>query len=482
MKKNLLKVAALFFAVFVSVSAMAQLTTLQPVTQDQSKYDSVGYYKLVNDWIRSNTLGNFNTDGAGLDLSAANKMVRGMSAYKGKMYFAERVEMGKHRIIVIDGATGNFEKYINLAENVFTCTENEGTDSAKIVSAGALPNNDLKFDDAGNCIVSNCITSALGRYQVWVVNLETGAGELLIDDVMEDFFPGASIRFDYVGVCGDVKGDAIVLAGNQLAKDVFRWDIVDGVASDPVQLFLDPLFEGDEAATAGACPLAKPIKDTELFYLDGNGTVPTLYAMSVEEEEATRVDCFYDSEGKALPLLSEIGGSGKVEGNNGLCDFVLEYENGVVEYFMVFATGNQANTQCPHGFAIMKYADENLSFQTAELIYQFPQGGFGTQSMDYRSAPVYVEAEGTTAAIYCYVGQNGIAKYTFTSEGTPTTTVGVENVIVDNIYTEGGFVVAEGEFQIFTVTGQNVTAQNGNLAQGAYIVKTANTVTKVFVK
>ena len=42
--------------------------------------------------------------------------------------------------------------------------------------------------------------------------------------------------------------------------------------------------------------------------------------------------------------------------------------------------------------------------------------------------------------------------------------------------------VADGEYQIFTVTGLNVTAQNGNLAQGAYIVKVANTIAKVFVK
>ena len=60
--------------------------------------------------------------------------------------------------------------------------------------------------------------------------------------------------------------------------------------------------------------------------------------------------------------------------------------------------------------------------------------------------------------------------------------VAVENVTVANVYTEGGLVVAEGEFEIFTVTGQNVTAQNGNLAQGAYIVKFAGATAKVIVK
>jgi hypothetical protein len=43
-------------------------------------------------------------------------------------------------------------------------------------------------------------------------------------------------------------------------------------------------------------------------------------------------------------------------------------------------------------------------------------------------------------------------------------------------------VVAEGEFPIYTVTGQNVTDMNGNLANGVYVVRTANAVAKVVVR
>jgi hypothetical protein len=42
--------------------------------------------------------------------------------------------------------------------------------------------------------------------------------------------------------------------------------------------------------------------------------------------------------------------------------------------------------------------------------------------------------------------------------------------------------MAEGEFQIFTVTGQDVTNMNGRLANGIYVVRTANSVNKVIVK
>ena len=96
--------------------------------------------------------------------------------------------------------------------------------------------------------------------------------------------------------------------------------------------------------------------------------------------------------------------------------------------------------------------------------------------------------------IFVYVGENGFGRYTFSADGKEIKqdqdvnggqldpTVAVENVTVANVYTEGGLVVAEGEFQIFTVTGQNVTNMNGRLANGIYVVRTANSVNKVIVK
>lgn len=58
----------------------------------------------------------------------------------------------------------------------------------------------------------------------------------------------------------------------------------------------------------------------------------------------------------------------------------------------------------------------------------------------------------------------------------------VEYAEIGNIYTENGLIVVEDEFQIFTITGQNVTAMNGNLAAGVYVVRTANAASKVVVK
>ena len=61
-------------------------------------------------------------------------------------------------------------------------------------------------------------------------------------------------------------------------------------------------------------------------------------------------------------------------------------------------------------------------------------------------------------------------------------TTAIKNVTIDNsVYATNGTVYAEGEFQIFSVSGQNVTELNGNL-NGIYVVKTAKGIQKVAVK
>jgi hypothetical protein len=58
----------------------------------------------------------------------------------------------------------------------------------------------------------------------------------------------------------------------------------------------------------------------------------------------------------------------------------------------------------------------------------------------------------------------------------------LENTTITNIYTQNGMIVADEEITIFSITGQNVTALNGNLKNGVYIVKSANATAKVVIK
>ena len=60
--------------------------------------------------------------------------------------------------------------------------------------------------------------------------------------------------------------------------------------------------------------------------------------------------------------------------------------------------------------------------------------------------------------------------------------VNVDIVTIENIYTYNCTIMADSDIQIFTITGQNVTNMNGNLQNGVYVVKTANTTTKVVIR
>ncbi len=60
--------------------------------------------------------------------------------------------------------------------------------------------------------------------------------------------------------------------------------------------------------------------------------------------------------------------------------------------------------------------------------------------------------------------------------------VGVENITINNIYAINGYVHADTNITIYTITGQDVTSQNGNLSQGVYIIKTQNATSKLIIK
>ena len=98
----------------------------------------------------------------------------------------------------------------------------------------------------------------------------------------------------------------------------------------------------------------------------------------------------------------------------------------------------------------------------------------------------YDGAEGDTVDVIAIVGlYNGTVQVypiSIVKAEAPKDPVNVENAVVANIYTLGGMIVAEGEMEIFTVTGQNVTDMNGSLEKGIYVVRTANATAKVVVK
>ncbi len=88
-----------------------------------------------------------------------------------------------------------------------------------------------------------------------------------------------------------------------------------------------------------------------------------------------------------------------------------------------------------------------------------------------------------------YISKEGIYDLKFTFDptipelkATATIKVNVENVTINNIFAIDGYVHADTNITIYTITGQDVTSQNGNLSQGIYIIKTQNATSKLIIK
>ena len=61
-------------------------------------------------------------------------------------------------------------------------------------------------------------------------------------------------------------------------------------------------------------------------------------------------------------------------------------------------------------------------------------------------------------------------------------TTALQSASVENIYAYQGTVVAPEAAHIYSLTGQDVTSQNGHLQNGIYVVRTAKKTVKVVVK
>ena len=122
--------------------------------------------------------------------------------------------------------------------------------------------------------------------------------------------------------------------------------------------------------------------------------------------------------------------------------------------------------------------DENI------VSVQLPQGGIrdalnleDNKNLLAKEVIVY----GDLSLYYGCAGVKNVTDYVIVEENGGTAT-SVDVTTISNIYTLNRTIVAEGEFEIFTITGQNVTGMNGSLADGVYVVRTATAATKVVVR
>ena len=426
-------------------------------------------FNFTNNWLYSVKLGNW-ADNRPNPLAEGSRSV---VEKDGILYFSYRdnnTPVEQPKLVRVDAKTGKMLDPVVYANYIF-----------KDVNGAWLfgPYTDLKLDNEGNAITSNLPTSG-GPFQIWNVNLETGEGKLLIDLATDSakwlsaqFPENTTIRLDRIGVYGDINGDATIMSVVSAGADVYYWNIEDGEWDGETNWIKLGLGEG---VNVGGAPVICPIEG-DYFYVDGFTTYPMLF-----DPDGNLVDAF-DEAHEADHLLIGANGVSRSQGHNGVTEFEV---NG--EYYLIIAGDNTVGSgTAPSTFVLYKFADEYRAFKDMTQLYEFPMAGMGGVSNPQRVATSFAQPneEGTAVEIYAFTSENGYGAYTLTIEEVEGPEPdAVENVTIDsNVWVENNTITASAQIEaIFTVTGQNVTALNGNLNAGAYIVRTAEGVAKVMVK
>lgn len=382
-----------------------------------------GKYNLENQWVISVVEENYAANKPGGTL-----FVRGMAAKDGIMYFINRET---ESIVRVDGATGNMLDPIKITgENLFLVENEDGTWGDGVT----LKYNDIKFDSEGNCLISGCITSQNQHFMVYVVDLETGEAELIIDEKLGDNPDYAEIacRFDAFGVNGDVYGNACIMAADATGTfNSYRWLIEDGEVGqgEMISLLIDAESDesllinsqGELVAGWGTAPQIFPQDEYgSIFYVDGFNTLPTLI-----DEGGMLVEDFIKCPASTA-LWNNPGDTTKLaQGLNGIQEFQVGDE-----YFMVMIATHTPSAP-PSAFGLYKFADEARSFDGLEPLWYFPNNGLGSASNVCRTAVPSVEVDGNTATIYLYANDNGYGVYKFIVDPNYNPGTGVENVEVE---------------------------------------------------
>lgn len=400
-----------------------------------------GKYSLTSKWLVSSKMDNLGANPIGTP-----QFVRGMAAKDGKMYFVDR----EHKqLTVVEGATGKRLAPIKLGANMFTYTDTEGA----VKQAGTLPFNDIKLDNAGTVLLGNGITSNKEMFQIWKVDLTTGEGILVLEEMLIENpdFAELNIRFDAFGVYGDINGNAIVMASNAYAMEAYKWEIKGGVAGKATMIEIATDVEGTYLtglANPGTAPQIFPL-DEFYFYLDGNATLPTLIDMS-----GNVIDGFYNNVPAQSDLTTSPGNEWKInQGHNGLIEFELGGE-----YFFLIAGTNTVGVP-PSTFRLYKWKDASKLFSEMVPMWTFPAAGMGAVSNAYRTAIPFVEVNeaAKTAKLYVYTGENGYGMYEF-SAGTTGIRDTYNNDAVSVTVNGKSLLLSErvASVSVFSVTGQLV--------------------------
>ena len=360
---------------------VAGVTLAPGVAKDDYDYPvrENGKYTLANEWIVSNVEGNYQANKPGPD-----NYVRAMAATNGKMYFINRET---ESLTVVDGATGAMLNSIAIT----------GTDIFKVGGniAVTVAYNDIKVDNAGNILISACVSGA-NTFFVYKVNPTTGVATELIKDRLQDTWAGLNYRFDAIGVAGDVSNNGVIMAANANAWEAYRWKITGGVVGSCEKIALT-----HTGSNPGTAPQIQPIDaQGKQFYVDGQGITPTLFSEDGSQVGVFTVGAAVRNNGSDVAYLNQ--------SLNGITEFTVGNEQ------FAILVASATNTDHPSTYALYKFTDNTHNITTAEPLWFFPNDGMGTVTNGSFAAPISVEVNGEVATIYLYSANNGYAAYKFT--------------------------------------------------------------------
>ena len=408
-----------------------------------------GQYTLKSKWLISSTMDNLSANQLGV-----TSMVRGMVVKDGKMYFSSRDtnDPSYIQLVVVDGATGE-----KLDPIVYTTTDAFRQDGSYIFA----PFNDLKLDSKGNILTANLPVSNTTPFQIWKLDTENPANStIILDEKMADhpdFADISAIRFDHIGVYGDVDKDAYILAINSFAWEVYKWTITDGVASDePEVIYIDTETPGTSltgvVVGGSSAAMTFPV-DENYFYVDNFYCIPTLVDM-----DGLVVDGFYNHDDTSIRPGSSPNG-------------LAEFEVGGEHFLILGYTNTDGSPRST--FRMYKFKDGNKEFSDLEPMWVFPSMGMGAVSNDTRVAMPFITVDEVTATatIYVYYANNGYGVYEFRTDGG----TGIKSVVKSEaikVFASGNEIrLSENaaNLKVYNLVGQVVQS-----AQGVSSVSVAN--------
>lgn len=383
----------------------------------------------------------------------------------------------KLELIVLNGIGGEIETIIELPDHAFTFEDGD------TLRQRSYPMQDLHNDDAGNIVIANMVTSygntlETSKLSIWGIDIDWENKTASVEELFsfgEELSDG-TLRIDYVGVCGDLKNNGIVMAVNSTNLKVLKLTVTDGAAPEESEwIELQETFPNSVTSLSSAGRVW-PISE-EYFYTATGNTWPTLY-----DQDGNYVDGFKDAEGA---LKEHIAGADL--GMNGANEIAIGSDTYMIHGYENFDTNRKRHSNV----GIVKLDIAGTLGGTQPVVI-FPKNGYnenqkGRYPNGERNVISRVIVDNGTAYIWNYFGANGLSLYTFTPE--QTAVKNIESNTLKAVAGNGKITLSEevANVEVYSVLGQKVAeAHNTNVvevaAKGVFVVKAGNMSQKVVLK